>query len=110
LVHDLFLAGVGAGGDCLADPAFQLGEVLIAFWQRSGGDQHAAQVRQGLAGCQLIEGCVGERPLACGEAGEQRADLGAAQPAQRGLGPLDGGQGLLEGLQPGADAPGRGIG
>jgi hypothetical protein len=50
-VQDLFLAGVGTDGNCLADPAFQLGEVLIAFWQRSGGDQHAAQVRQGLAGC-----------------------------------------------------------
>jgi len=50
-VQDLFLAGVGTGGNCLADPAFQLGEVLSAFWQRSGGDQHAAQVRQGLAGC-----------------------------------------------------------
>ena len=33
-VQDLFLAGVGTGGNCLADPAFQLGEVLIAFWQR----------------------------------------------------------------------------
>lgn len=53
---------------------------------------------------------MGERPLACGEAGKQRADLGAAQPAQRGLGPLDGGQCPLEGLQLGADAAGRGIG
>jgi len=109
-VQDLFLAGIEAGGHGGADPAFQLCEVLIAPWQRPGADQHAAQVRQGLTGWQVIEGGVGERALPSGEFGEQRPHLRAAQPAQRDLGPVNAGQGLLEDLQPGADAAGRGVG
>ena len=53
---------------------------------------------------------MGERALPGGEFGEQRPHLGAAQPAQRDLGPVNAGQGLLEDLQPGADAAGRGVG
>jgi len=109
-VQDLFLPGIGASGHGCADPAFQLGEVLIACWQRSGRDQHAAQVRQGLAGWQLVEDGVGERALPGGQLGEQYPHLGTAQPAQCVVGLADAGQSLLEGLQPGTDPPRRGIG
>ena len=53
---------------------------------------------------------MGERTLVGSELGEQRPHLGTAQPAQRGLGPVDVGQSLLEGLQPGADMAGYGVG
>jgi len=53
---------------------------------------------------------VGERGLPGGQLGRQRPHLGAAQPAQRDLGSFGAGQGLLEGLQPGADPPGGRVG
>ena len=52
--------------------------MLVTDGEGAGGDQDAAQVPEGLAVGQLVQGGVGERPVPGGEFGEQGADLFAA--------------------------------
>ena len=84
----------------LGDPAFQPGQVLIAWRQRPGGDQDRAQVPQRLAVGQLVEGGVGERPLAGAElAQDRRGALLLSQPAQHGGRAFVAGQVVMQCLQ-----------
>jgi len=76
----LLLARVGAVGDGLSDPAFQPGQLLISRRQGSGSHQHAAQVLDRLAGRQLVQGPVAERPLSGLEVTQGRWRAAAVEP------------------------------
>ena len=94
---------VAKGG---VDPVLEPGEVFIAGGQRAGGDQDGAQVLDRFAGRHLVEGVVGQRPLAPGEAGQDRGRGVLRQPAQHRARPVSRGQGLVEHAQLGPDAAG----
>ena len=104
-VQQLLLAGVGAAGDDAGDPAFQPGHLLIAWRQGPGGDQDAAQVLDRLAGGQLVEGAVGERSSRPARAGSPGRRSCSARPATV-AGRSAAGEGMVEGLQVGADLAG----
>jgi hypothetical protein len=58
-VEDLTLAEVGPGGEDIVEEALQPGHVLIAWRERPGGDQHAAQVREDRGLLQVVKFGVG---------------------------------------------------
>jgi hypothetical protein len=109
-VQHLLLLKVGPGGDDLAYPSFELGELFIAVGLGTGRDQDASQVPEGLAVGKIVEGGVGERPLPGCEFDEQSCDVAAPEPAQGDLWPVDVGQGLPQAVQIGPNTAGGGVG
>jgi len=85
------------------DPPLDSREVFVAGGQDIGGDQHAAQVLDRLAGSQLVEGGVGERPVSASQLGQGCSDGGAFEPVQRRRRPIGVGQCLMQCLQFGSD-------
>ena len=75
-VQQLLLVGVGSLRRWSGDPAFQPGHVLVAGRQGADRDQHAAQVLDGFAGGQLVEGLVGELAGRPGRAGSRGGAAG----------------------------------
>lgn len=102
-VQDLPLVRIGPAGEGLCGPVLQLGEVLVACWQCSGGDQDGAQVDQGLAGGQLVQRGVGEDAPSRGELGEHGLRGGARQPPHDSVRPVGVGQRAVQGLRLGPD-------
>jgi len=66
-MQDPALAGIFPAAGRLGDPLLKAGEDLVAFGQRAGRDQHAAQVCQRLARGQFVEGLMREVPVVAAE-------------------------------------------
>jgi hypothetical protein len=99
-VQEFPFARAGPAGDDAGDPALQPGHLLISPGQGPGGDQHAAQVLDRLAGGQLVQGLVRERPLRGPEVTQDGWRRAAVQPRCHCGGPSDRGECLVEALQP----------
>jgi len=82
--------------DRFGDPRFELSEVLIAFRQGVGGDEHGAEVMDGLGDGQLVKRGVGERADTGGELVEHRNSATVREPSQHCGGPLHGDQSVVE--------------
>ncbi|MGH3305681.1 MAG: hypothetical protein ACRDOK_29250 [Streptosporangiaceae bacterium] len=81
-------------------------QVLIAWRQRAGSHQHAAQVLHWFAVGQLVESGVGQCSLPCREFAHDRRGGVLVQPGQHGVRPLVAGEVLVQGLKLRADLSG----
>jgi hypothetical protein len=95
-VQDAALARIVLAAGRFGGPLLKAGEDLVAFRQRAGGDQHAAQVRQRLACGQFVEDLVGKVPVLGADFSQQLAGPGPSNPDQRAVGALGAGQRLVE--------------
>jgi hypothetical protein len=91
-VHQLLLVGIVTVGNGGGDPALESGDLLVAMGQCADGDKDAAQVFDGLAGRQFVEGGVSD----FGRGVPVLQDRGGAalgEPARDRIGPLGGREG-----------------
>ncbi len=104
-VQQLPLGGIGTRGDGVGDPPFERDEPFVAGRERTAGDQDGPQVVEGLAGGQFVEHVVGQRPMVCGDLGEQPGHGRPGQPRHRGDRPGHPGQRVSQRGEVGADVP-----
>ncbi len=96
----LTAGGVVLGNQQAGQEGFEADHFLVASGQGSDGDECLAEMSEGLASGELVEGLVGERDAASGKAGQDGGDGRLGQPAHRCDGVLGGGDIAAEGLQP----------
>ncbi|WP_063886653.1 hypothetical protein [Streptomyces aureus] len=84
------------GGDGVLHVPFETDHLLVPPGQDSGGDENAADVLDGLAFGELVQGLMGERPRAGAKIGQDGGDDVLGEPAHRGAGPLGVGQGVVK--------------
>lgn len=93
------LFGVGAVGDRSGDPVLESDQVLIAWRERAGGHQHAAQVPHWFGVGQFVEPGMGQCSLSCREFAHDRRGSVFVQPAQHDVWPLVVGEVLVQDLR-----------
>jgi hypothetical protein len=93
--------GVGLGGQQVGEEGFKADHDLVTSGQGADGDKGLPQVRQRLAGGQVVERLMGERDAAGGQGGQDRGDGRIGESPHRGDRVLGGGDVVAEGLQPG---------
>ncbi|MEV8311857.1 hypothetical protein AB0P36_32155 [Streptomyces flavidovirens] len=90
----------------VSEETFDASHVLIAFGQGTDADEDLAEVGEGRAAGQFVEGLVGKFPSAGCEVGQHRCDGRFIQPAPGGDGVLGGGDVAPEGFEPGMQSMG----
>ncbi|GAA0959474.1 hypothetical protein GCM10009578_100970 [Streptomyces rhizosphaericus] len=107
-MQNFALFGVWLGCEEVGEEEFEADHVLVPLGQGTDADEDLAQVSEGRAVGQFVEGFVGQCSSASREVGQDRGDGRLVQPPPGGDGVLGGGDVVPEGFEAGVEGIGRG--
>ncbi|MFE9171666.1 hypothetical protein ACFYNZ_19465 [Streptomyces kebangsaanensis] len=100
--------GVLLGCEEAGEEAIEADHVLVPLRQNTDTDENLAEMGEGRAAGQFVEGIVGQGSSAGREVGQNRGDGRLVQPPPGGDGVLGGGDVVPEGFEAGMEGIGRG--
>ncbi|MFE3166699.1 hypothetical protein [Streptomyces sp. NPDC059224] len=107
-MQNFAMFGVRLGCEEAGEEAFEADHVLVALRQGADADEDLAEVGEGWAVGQFVEGLVGQGSPAGREVGQDRGDGRLVQPPPGGDGVLGGGDVVPEGFEARVECIGRG--